>query len=306
MKAINLNLKTMLACDANLDKLDKLPFPVYVEPKIDGVRGRGAEKLIGRSMKAIPNRHLQWLYKQTMEKLALSGADFEMTLGPNPTAPDLCRATTSAVMSHEGIPDIHYWLFDFPHEKLDYSQRLQLLKDSVADCHPNVHVIPCELVHDAEELLAYEEACLAQGFEGVIIRDPAGKYKEGRSTVKEAGLLRIKRFVEEEAEVIDILEAMHNGNEAKTNELGRTERSSHQANMTPKGMVGTIRCRDLKTGKVIDVGPGTMSHADRKFYWDNQDMLLRTTIKYKKFPHGEKDKPRFPTFVTIRPVEDMP
>ena len=301
-------MKTMLACDANLDKLDKLPYPVVVQPKIDGVRGRVlGGQLIARSMKSHVNRHIRMKFGIP----ELEGMDFEMTLGSDPAAPDLCRLTSGAARRAEGFPDIHIWVFDIlpQHPDEGYSARRdrlrELLWDASGPLQAKLHLVPCFIATNPETLLAYEEMALAQGYEGIIIRDPFGKYKEGRSTVKEAGLLRIKRFVEEEAEVIELIEAMQNCNEAKTNELGHSERSTHKENMVPKGMLGMIRCRDIKTQKIIDVGPGTLTHAERKHYWENPSELLKATIKYKKFPVGEKDKPRFPTFVCIRNVEDM-
>ena len=47
--------------------------------------------------------------------------------------------------------------------------------------------------------------------------------------MREGYLLKVKRFVDGEALVIGVTEPMHNANEAKTNELGRTARSHKKA-----------------------------------------------------------------------------
>ena len=153
--------------------------------------------------------------------------------------------------------------------------------------------------------MGYESSILAQGFEGVILRSPNGLYKNGRTTVKEGTYLRIKRFIQEDAVVLSFTEAMENANEAVTNALGRTERSTHQSNLIPKGMIGSLVCRDIKSGAEITVGSGELSHELRTYYWNNPDQLVGRTISYKFFPKGVKDKPRFPTFVAVRPEEDL-
>lgn len=117
--------------------------------------------------------------------------------------------------------------------------------------------------------------------------------------------LRIKRFVEEEAVVREVVQGNHNGNEAKTNELGRTERSSAQANLIPNGRVGALICEDLKTGNEITVAPGRMTHEERRCYFEEPQLLIGRTIKYKHFMVGRKDKPRFPTFQCIRADSDI-
>ena len=117
--------------------------------------------------------------------------------------------------------------------------------------------------------------------------------------------LRIKRFVEEEAYVLGIIEGEENQNEEQTNELGQTFRSSHQENKVPNGMVGSMLCRDIKSGQEIVVGAGNMKHHERVHFFENQAQLLGKIIKYKFFPKGVKDKPRFPTYKCFRDKADM-
>ena len=75
-------------------------------------------------------------------------------------------------------------------------------------------------INTMEELEKYEVDCLEIGYEGVILRDPNAKYKHGRSTVKEGGLIKVKRFSDSEARILAMEEQMKNNNEKKVNELG--------------------------------------------------------------------------------------
>lgn len=302
-------MKPNLACDA---KLDKLKYPVVVLPKIDGVRGWNPDgELLGRSLKKFRNQYVSTMF--THQHLA--GLDGELALGSPtvlPVSPSLCRDTTSAVTSGDGCPEVTWWVFDLVDETTEgcgYADRLETAMARVrwvrnAVGKLNIAVVPATMCFSLEEVLELEAKYLDEGYEGIIIRDPNGLHKQGRSTVKEGGFLRIKRFADAEACVLSVVEGLHNGNEAKTNELGHTERSSHAENMVPNGTVGMLVCRDLESGRVINVGPGAMAHAERKAYFDSGE-LIGKIIKYKFFPHGEKDKPRFPTFLSIRSPEDM-
>jgi len=299
----NMTIKPQLACDFDEEKLK---FPLIAQPKIDGVRALNLTgTLTGRSLKQHKNKHTT----SRLSRPEFIGFDGELALEGQWTSPRLCRDTTSAVNRIEGFPALDWWLFDYIAPEtinLPYEQRRELLGDKVRELErTDIKAVPYEWVYNLEQLLNFEKHWLDMGFEGVIIRDPQGAHKSGRATVRGGSYLRIKRFTDAEARVVRIVEAMENQNEAKTNELGRTERSSHQENMVPKGMVGSLECIDLETHTEITVGPGEMTHDDRIFFFNNPSLLVDQLITYKSFRHGVKDKPRFPTFKNIRAPEDM-
>lgn len=286
----------------------KVQYPVCLQVKCDGVRGLYLTgQFTGRSLKVHKNKALTAFYSQPEFK----GLDGELFVGDNPAAPDLCRKTSSvcSTVNSKEVPS--YMVFDLIEDTpAPYKVRLESAKDRVKELNkkfPDYNIQLVRSVHvDTKALLDhYEAEWLAEGFEGVIIRSPNGAYKEGRSTVKEGGLLRIKRFTDAEALVVGITEGTINNNAATTNELGRTERSSHQENLVPNGMVGNLLCKDLVSGLNITVSPGNMDHAARKHYFDNQGEIVGKVVKYKSFMHGVKDKPRFPTFICLRDAADM-
>lgn len=292
--------KPMLATDFDESKIK---FPIWAMPKIDGVRGLhlySKPSFSGRSLKSFANKLVAPLF-------TIQGIDGELTYG-DITSSKLCSLTTSVVntLNDTRASDLVLYAFDYvtpDTEDLSYSERYAKLLG--LNLPNNVSVVPYTIVNSLDELLMFETQCLSEGYEGVILRDPNGKYKNGRSTVREGTYLRIKRFTQEDAIVLSITEAMENTNEAVVNALGRTERSSHQENKIPKGMLGNLVCRDIKSGKEITVGPGEMTHADRTHYFNNPDLIIGQTISYKSFPKGVKDKPRFPTFVNIRHSSDL-
>lgn len=300
-------MKPMLASDADLTKLQ---YPIIIQPKCDGCRGLYlTDQFTGRSLKPHKNKALTAFYSQRCFK----GLDGELFAGLDPAATDLCRKTSSVCSTIDSKVVPSFMVFDYIDEwqPAPYVIRYARAKDKVLELQEefpshNIQLVQSVTVYDSVGLDAWEQEWLTQGYEGVILRDAKGLYKEGRSTVKEGGLLRIKRFTDAEALVTGITEGVTNMNEAKTNELGHTERSSHQENKVPNGTVGSLLCKDLATGAGITVGPGNMTHDLRRHYFQNQHELVGKVIKYKAFMHGVLDKPRFPTFICIRDAEDMP
>ena len=293
----------------------KVKFPCIIQPKIDGVRALCIDgKLVGRSLKPFANKYVTHL----LSRPEFNGFDGEITVGTpdNRTSETLCRDTTSALNRIDGEPIVTWTIFDTQSNK-KYSDRMKDILINQVGTQAYIRVIGGSHVRNMQELLAYESQCLDMGYEGVILRDPDGLYKEGRSDSK-MQCWRIKRFIEEEILVTSILEGSKNNNEKKVNELGRTERSSHQENMQPNGEVGTIIGTLLKdvvhpvTGNIlfkggleVQVSPGEMTQNECKFYWNNQDQIIGKVIKFKTFPQGVKDKPRFPTFVCFRDKSEV-
>lgn len=295
-------MKPMLA--SNYDE-SKLVFPLGAQPKIDGVRGLNlCGQLTGRSLKTFKNKFNTEYFSNQI----YMGLDGELA-AERECHPDLCRLTTSAMNRIDGNPYVMWHIFDLLNGAtidLPYGERYSILKDRITNGFvTRVQVVPMHVCKTLDELLEWDNKWLAAGYEGTIIRDLNGMYKQGRSTVREGGLLRIKRFTEEEALVLEIIEGRENLNEERTNELGNTYRTSHQDNQVPNGLLGSMRCRDLKTDLEIIVSAGSMPHDLRKYYFNNQSEVVGHVIKYKCFPKGVKDLPRFPTYQSHRAAEDM-
>lgn len=299
-----MTFKPTLACDADLTKVK---LPLLLLPKIDGVRGVvRTSGLVGRSLKPFKNRVLTG----TLSRPELLGLDGELVYG-SITAEGACRTTTSAVNTIKGdVFDMTFNVFDDASDPtLPYAERyfnahcrVLALPD---DLKHYVKIVPCSVVETVEHIENTYSSLLAEGYEGVILRDPAAAYKYGRATLKEGSYLRIKPSADDEAVVLSLEEAEANNNEATINELGHTERSSHQDNKEGKGMVGALICRDIKTGNEIKVGAGKLTHEERVYYWLNHNEIVGKVIKYRHLTVGVKDKPRHARFIGFRAEEDM-
>lgn len=289
-------IKPILAVDINLNKVK---YPVMVLPKIDGVRGLYIDRFTGRSLKPFANKHVNEVY----DDLIFKGLDGELAIG-NINDPELCRKTTSALSTITGCPDYNWHIFDYVTEdtvNMSYYERYHKMAEEVIFLNnPLVTFVPMNVVYNETQLLELEDDYLQQGMEGIIVRGMEGRYKSGRTTVNEGYYLRLKRFVEEDAIILFLNEAKENQNEKQTNELGNSFRSSHKDGKIGKDTLGSIVALDVKTNKEILIGPGTLDHVERKYIWDNWHSYIGKQFKYKSFPKGVKDKPRFPTFANWR------
>jgi DNA ligase-1 len=296
-------LKPMLADEIDLPRVQ---YPVLVSPKLDGVRGLlHQRKVLSRKLKLLPNVHLQKLFAVPN----VQGFDGEFIVG-DPWSKTAYRDTVSVVMSDDKpIDGLRFYAFDLFDSPYNYQQRwheLQRLAEKMTKMP--IDVLDQGIVENEKQLLAFEERVLEKGFEGVMVRSLTAPYKFGRSTVREGYLLKFKRFQDSEAEVIGVEEEMFNGNEAQTNELGRTQRSTAKAGLIGKGTMGALICRDLKTGVEFNIGTG-FTAVDRAEWWKwflrQHERTPKPIIKYKFFPVGVKDKPRHPVYLGLRDKRDM-
>lgn len=293
-------MKPMLA--ATVDDVADVKYPVYASPKLDGVRAlvKGG-RLYSRTLKPVPNKYVNELFARG----AFNGFDGELIYG-QPTAKDVYRQTVSVTGSddkREG-KDAAFYVFD----RWDVSGGFEKRQDDLAKVDwatPGLVRVEQRLVKSGEELLQFETECLDAGYEGLILRSPDGLYKFGRSTVKQQGMMKLKRFVDSEFLLLRVVEEMHNANAAKKNALGRTERSSHQAGLVPTGRAGALEVRDLKSGVEFSIGTG-LNDEDRTWFWKHRAALEGKFVgKYKSFLIGVKDKPRFPVYLGPREKWDL-
>lgn len=284
----------------------KLKFPVLASKKLDGIRATvQGGRLLSRSLKPIPNKNVQAMFKGLPE-----GLDDELILG-DPRSPTCYRDTVSVVMSDDKpATGIKFHVFD-KHCDAPFEQRLAMahgvVREYDADFNSALEIVTHVRIENAEDLETLEAAWLEEGHEGVMIRAINGRYKEGRSSEREGILLKLKRFVDSEAVVVGTYELEHNDNVAFTNELGRTARSSAKDGKRASGVLGGLDVKGVGgdyDGIEFSIGTG-FDAAQRADMWRDRDALVGRLVKLKFFPSGGKDKPRHPVYLGFRSQEDM-
>lgn len=283
--------------------LKKLRYPLLASYKLDGVRARiiGAT-VMSKSDKRIPNLHCQKLFGTSI----LNGVDAELVVGP-PNLPTTMATTMSGVMSRDGEPDVKLYVFDDFMVEGGFSNRKEKLRKRIgklaSPLRKLIVILEQRLISDEFDLLAMEQEALDDGYEGLMLRSLNGPYKGGTSTESEGYLLKLKRFADAEARVIGFEEEQHNANEKAAD--GR--RTSHKAGKIGKGTLGALRVVGINGPyKGVEFNIGTGFDAEmRKVIWKGQDRHINAIVKFKYFPTGSKDAPRFPTFLGFRDPKDM-
>lgn len=261
---------------------------MIASPKLDGIRVLIDPVLgpITRKLKPVPNVPTHaYLSKPLFHYL-----DGEIMVG------DTFSDVTSAIMSHDGRPDFTYHIFDsFEFPNLPYKERLASLRS----IDVRVKVLESIIVNSLEDVLEAETQYLLQGYEGLMLRKPSGRYKFNRSTLNEQILLKLKRFKDSDAEIIGFEELYKNNNKLEANNLGYAERSSSQDGLVPMNTLGSLVVQSEDFELTFKIGSG-YDEATRQDIWNRRDKLLGKMVKVKYQDIGMKDRPRFPIFLGFR------
>ena len=298
---------------------NKVRYPVYATPKIDGIRVFTGEYVpmfkdnlsvaMCRSMLQLPNKHVASVIGRLApgfdgEAVTYCHRDLFQQLTMHPF-----HQVQSDLMTEVGVPTFLYHVFAchvIRHRTLFYTDMVELLKEWDAPDFV-VKVLPTKC-NSPEELKQFMAKCVAEGHEGICFRtrsSPQWKWssKDGRSTFSEQWLVKWKLFNEAEAEVIGFEEEMHNSNEATRDLRGLQVRSSYQSGMIGKNRLGALVCR-TPGGVKFNIGIG-FTEAQRENMWLAQAALLGQLVTYKSQTHGMHEAPRIPVFKAIRDPRDI-
>ncbi len=298
----------MKASPLDLNKIEQ-HFPVAGSPKLDGIRGiihNG--QVLSNSLKVFPNVFIQQWAKDNADKL--QGLDGELIVG-DPTDPNVFNNTTGPVRAIASKPDFRFHVFDRWNTGEDnFAKRHEDLVWSLVQrdyAIPRVQIVHHTDLNNMDELLSYEQEQLLLGYEGIMLRNLTTPYKFGRSTASGGELVKVKRFVDTEAEVIGFQELYSNQNEATKNEMGNTARSSHKENKVPMDTLGALIVKGkFKNGFEYTVNIGTGFTAEqRQNFWNNRAKYLGEFVKFKYQEIGTQEAPRTPVFLGWRMKEDM-
>jgi DNA ligase-1 len=292
-------MKPMLA--ARDAKIEELRYPLLASPKLDGVRAIVLDgAVVSRKLESFPNPHVHRLFGD----VKLNNFDGELIVG-SPTDDQVRNITSGAMNRRSGEPDVWFHVFDIVDTAEPYEARYKVLEKVVphwVDEGYRIKLVEHTLVENAVNLMAFENDCLEMGYEGVIVRALDKPYKYGRSTLREGGMIKLKRFVDAEAQVLAVNEEMRNTNKAEKDNLGRTKRSKAKAGLVAKGRAGELEVVGTNgTFKGVNfvVPLGGAGDAGKEWWWAHRQEPQRV-ITYRYFPKGVKDKPLLPTYVGVR------
>jgi len=269
------HFKPMLAHDYN-DYKDKIAYPIYSQPKLDGVRciirSDGMWSRNGKQIISAPHifESLKPLFEHDPH-LVLDGelyangdvADFNTIIS-------CVRKTKPTKADLETSKKIQYWIYDIPSDNNVFTKRFKTLnKLKLPEC---CIVVQTDQVDNSNDIAAYYSDYMSSGFEGQMLRTDS-YYENKRSK----GLLKHKTFEDAEFEILGI-------EEGKGKLAGKVGKLQFEIN-----------------GKPFDSAVnGDHEYLEQLFTTGNL-IGKKATVKY--FELTEDGLPRFPKVIAIRDFE---
>lgn len=298
--------------------LNELKYPLLVSRKLDGVRCiiyRG--QILSRSLKPIPNKQL----KEKLESIRKYSEEMNMIFDGEIYSPYLTfQQIISFVMTEDftdkksikkfgkvlEIPEhLKFYCFDLLDScsEKSFSHRIgqiRSLESMFTNIVKNVEHTLCKNAKEVEDLF---EIALKEGCEGLILRDPNGRYKFGRGTLKEGIIYKVKPFVTFDAQITGVVQSTEVNPIAdkKINELGYsvTSKKKDDRILINKASAFYVNYEGKELKVVL-----AMTDEEKEEVWKNRDSYIGRTIEYKGMLIGAKDLPRHPVFVRFREDKD--
>ena len=180
------------------DHTDKVEFPVFVQPKLNGMRmlfdgdmgwSRGNKEIIPEVI-----QHLKF----DTDGFILDG---ELMLPGN----QLLQESMTAIKKFrpELSPTLIYHVYDVVDSDLPYAKRYQLIVDICRNAPKNVKIVQTELVKNEDDIMKYHKKFVKDGFEGTMVRFPEFPYEIGKRSYS---LLKLKDFTDAEYRIVGIID----------------------------------------------------------------------------------------------------
>jgi DNA ligase-1 len=257
------------------DYKDKITYPVYSQPKLDGIRcivradgmwSRNGKKIVSaphiyEAMKPLFEANPDLIFDGELyaDKFANDfNAICSLVKKTKPTSDDLRKSAES----------IQYHIYDLPSCSGVFSKRLNVLINlDLPEC---CKIVETYDVRNAQEIEEWYGDYVNRGYEGQMIRlDKEYESKRSKS------LLKHKSFIDEEYIILDVVEG--------------------EGNKT--GMVGSFVFRS-KTGHIFNSSP-KYSWDECKELWKQRQELIGKSATVKYFNLTPDGVPRFPYVINI-------
>ena len=265
----------MLAHDYN-KRGKSIKFPCFIQRKFDGTRcvGMPGKGLFSRNRKAYPHMdHIVAEINKLPSAVILDGELYSDTLTFQEIV-GLVKRETLKKGDEEKQLQIKFHIYDIINE-MPYEHRyanLQMLFNKYKFKH--LVLVKTDTCESEEKMKEMHAEYVAEGYEGIMLRNKTGAYKNARS----ADLQKYKEFFDDEYEVVDYKEGE-----------GQEEGCVLWVCKTPEGKI--FNCRPRGTRE------------DRADLYLNGDKYVgkKLTVRFQELTDDKV--PRFPVGITFRDYE---
>ena len=312
--------KPMLAPNEKVN-LDEVKYPVLASYKLDGIRCLFIKgEMLSRSLKPIQNKQLREKFQSLIEWSKETGCILDGEIySPELSFQEITRYVMTkdfndpkSIKKHGEaltIPEhLKFHAFDIINDDdfdKEFSLRqvaLELVIGSNVISRTSVKVKQVE-VKSKKEVEDYFSKALEDGEEGLILKDPNGKYKTGRGTLKEGLIYKVKPFVTFDAKILAVVQTteVDPNAEKKINELGRSVTSKKKGDrvLIDRASAFVVDYEGLEVKPVL-----AMTNEEKDEIWANRESYIGKTIEYKGMLVGAKDVPRHPVVLRFRKDKD--
>lgn len=310
----------ILAPNEQID-LDDIDYPILASMKLDGIRCifyKG--EMLSRSLKPIQNKQLREKFAPIVEytrvkDLILDGEIYSHVF----TFQEITRYVMTKDFTDKKsikkfgkvlvIPEhLKFYCFDslncgFTNNfeiKTDeeFEARLEKVKEVSGIFNRIMVAVEHREVKSKKEIEVLFKKALNEEYEGLILRNPKGKYKFGRCTLKEGNVYKVKPYITFDGKIQEVIQStiVDPNAEKKTNELGRSVTSKKKGDriLIEKASAFLVNYEDKQLKVVL-----AMTDDEKEEVWKNKETYIGKTIEYKGMVVGSKDVPRHPVMLRL-------
>lgn len=116
--------------------------------------------------------------------------------------------------------------------------------------------------------------------------------------------MKIKKFFDDEATLVGVIEKMHKANDLDQDEFGYAKRRSCKENLVPCGTAGSLVLNWNGIEFRVGFGPG-ITDAIKQDIWDRREELIGEITKFSYQELSKDGVPRFGKMLEFRHEDDL-
>jgi hypothetical protein len=284
--------------------VDKIKFPAYAQMKMDGMRFNAIVRDGKVEFRSRNGKQILLLGNLEAEFAALAGNvdcvfdgellvmdDMTMQFADRQTGNGILNKANKGTISAEDAAKVHATVWDLiPYVAFvdgycltPYAKRfstLQAIVDKQKSAGKKIWTVTSTIVETLEQAQEIFQGYLADGYEGIILKDGAGEWEDKRSKTQ----IKFKGELECDLKIVAVEEGK-----------GKAV-----------GMLGAIICESADGIVKVNVGSG-FNDAQRKQYWKENLVDKIVAVKYNariKNKNGEESL-FLPVFIELRDDKDV-
>jgi hypothetical protein len=284
--------------------VDKINFPAYAQMKMDGMRFNAIVRDGKCEFRSRNGKEILLLGNLEQEFIALAGSvdcvfdgellvmlDGDHQFADRQTGNGILNKANKGTISAEQAAMVHATVWDLipyvafvdGHCLTPYSKRfstLQAIVDKQKSAGKKIWTVTSTIVQTLDEAQEIFQGYLADGYEGIILKDGSGEWEDKRSKTQ----IKFKGELECDLKIVAVEEGK-----------GKAV-----------GMLGAIICESADGIVKVNVGSG-FNDAQRKQYWKENLVDKIVAVKYNariKNKTGEESL-FLPVFIELRDDKDV-